>query len=146
MFDDYTQEELNELKSYMDALDPRLRIVKIEKLSIRQLMNGEAKETPDDLGLSSQMLTDDFNDISIDHIGVIRYTLETGESYYVHERGYSLNMVKLFDMSIPIDQIKQLAIENLAKEYKINKNRIVGGKSKKRKQVKRKKVRRTHKK
>lgn len=143
MFDDYTQEELNELKSYIDALDPRLRIVKIEKISIRQLMNGEAKETPDDLGLSSQMLTNDFNDASIDHIGVIRYTLETGESYYVHERGYSLHMVKLFDMSIPIDKIKQLALENLAKEYKLTK---VGGKSKKRKQVKRKKVRRTHKK
>ena len=143
MFDDYTQEELDELKSYIDALDPRLRIVKIEKLSIRQLMNGEAKETPDDIGLNSQMLRNDFNDMSIQDVGGIRYTLETGESYYVHERGYSLHMVKLFDMSLPIDQIKRLAIENLAKEYKLTN---VGGKSKKRKQVKRKKVRQTRKK
>jgi hypothetical protein len=52
-------------------------------------------------------------------------------------------MVKLFDMSLPIDKIKRLAIENLAKEYKLTN---IGGKSKKRKQVKRKKVRQTRKK
>lgn len=146
MFDHYTQEELNELKSYIDAIDPRFRIVDLEKISIRQLLNGVTKETPDDLGLNSQILKNNFDDFSIDNIGVIRYTLENGESYYIHERGYTMNMVKLFDMSLPIDKVRQLAAENLFTEYKLSGYTITGGKSKKRKHTKRKKVRRTYKK